>query len=820
MKEKKVSMSLIGIDEERAYSEESVWAYYRVPSTRYEFLDYDERESLARRIDSALAGLVTNAIKSVECQLIVTSSPLNVTDWAEQWKNRVTGWNPTDGFDAYVESMKGQLSDEDFTNKEVYLGVMLGKRGAANESGNVVNGFKATIQSLGSMIDSALGNKDYTVTADERKYWENRGRDISRILRAGALHAEPAAPEEIALLFKRALYPAMPSPTIDIEELQTWGEGEVSTLKESYIEKGRKFLKIVQTDDTGREMVGYRATLCFSHFPDELAFPEQEPWIHYAALLGAHFDMYSRFTLEPAAKVRKAVERKIAEIKDEAQNAAGTGGSIPLGIQERYQSATQLEHELSRDAEPWVYARHRIVVTATSEDSLRDRVQAVISHYGEMQIRLAWPTGDQMLLLQESQPADKVRVASYLQRQSLNIISGGMPTANSSVGDRRVDGKGWIGAYIGETTSRVREPVFFSPHAMIVRNSPPGVLITGSPGGGKSFTAFTLTCQMAMQGVWTIYIDPKADALPIQYLDGIGKINVFDLRNGNDGILDPFSIGVDESDKILLALETIRLLVGNLPNASMAILEPAITHVASGPNPSLNKVVDYLLDSKDPESLGLGSTLQLIRRLPFSRLCFAPQSTVNIRPQDGLTIVTLLGLDLPDSSTEPTDYTLPNRLAVGVMYLLTSFTRQLMMSMNQKHPKAVIIDEAWAVTSTASGQKVVNELARMGRSLNTVVAMVSQNAGDFTSSGLANSVSARFAFRTKSRAETDGVIDLLGLEDNLATREIIQNLNNGECLMQDLDGRVSRIQISDWNKDWKVAFDTNPETKGANQVSA
>jgi DNA helicase HerA-like ATPase len=128
-----------------------------------------------------------------------------------------------------------------------------------------------------------------------------------------------------------------------------------------------------------------------------------------------------------------------------------------------------------------------------------------------------------------------------------------------------------------------------------------------------------------------------------------------------------------------------------------------------------------------------------------------------------------------------------------------------------------VIDEAWAVTATASGQKVVEELARMGRSLNVSLVLVSQNAGDFTSSGLVNSISSKFAFRTKTSAEATDVLKLLEVEDSVGNRDMLKGLNNGECLVQDNGGRVSRVQITSWNQDWRLAFDTNPTTKGKAQ---
>lgn len=814
-----IRMSLVGIDAERAYSKGEVWAFYSLPTTPYDFVDDDSREQLAKRIDNALAGLVTNATKSIECQLIVTATPLNVLDWQVQWEKRVSGWGPTAGFQDYVNDLADHLYDSGFSQKEVYLGVLLGKRSGGGSDDSSTASFKGALRSINDLVGGVLGADDYQISDAELKIWEERGKEVRRILLSGNLRAVPATPDQIAMMYKRTLYPAMPTPPTDLDDIERWGYGDVLSLADAYVEKHRKFVKITQVDPyTGKDVVGYRATLCFARFPDVMDFPTPNPWMHAMSLLGEQVDMYSRFTLEPSAKVRKAVDRKIQEIKDEATNAGGTGGNIPLGIQERLYAATALEHELSRDADPWVYARHRIVVTAPTEEELRDKVQHVINLYKDLQIKVVWPTGDQVNLLLEAQPADKVRLSSYLQRQSLSVISGGMPTANSSVGDRREGNKGWIGPYLGETTSRVREPVFFSPHAVIARNNAPGVLITGSPGGGKSFTAFTMTCHMALQGIWCIYIDPKADALPIQNIPGLGHVNTFDLRNGNEGILDPFSIGVDEGDKILLAMETISLLVGGISDMQNVALADVLERVVEQPDPSLDKVVDMLRLSKDPAALSLGTTLNLIRKLPFARLCFSPQTTVNLRPDQGLTIVTLLGLDLPASTVPRSDYSLPNKLAVAVMFLLTSFTRQLMMSLDQKHPKAVIIDEAWAVTATSNGLKMISEIARMGRSLNTALILVSQNASDFTAEGLTNSISTKLAFRAKTKGEINGVLDLYGLDHTEENRASIQELQNGECLMQDVDMRTTTVQIDAWNQIWTTAFNTNPETKGDNRV--
>src|SRR5690606_37820725 len=99
---------------------------------------------------------------------------------------------------------------------------------------------------------------------------------------------------------------------------------------------------------------------------------------------------------------------------------------------------------------------------------------------------------------------------------------------------------------------------------------------------------------------------------------------------------------------------------------------------------------------------------------------------------------------------------------------LTSFTRKLMFSNAEEanDPKAIVIDEAWAITSTKQGAKMVNEVARMGRSLNTALILVSQNAGDFIGTGVTSSASVKMAFKTEDDEEIDNVLSFFGLPQN------------------------------------------------------
>lgn len=800
------------LDNEILLSQTHAWTYVRLPLMPYEFQSFQAREGFVEQISLALSSLIINNNEAVECHLRIVHKPFDIVKWVTTLNDRVRKQSPTEGWPNYAKTMAFHLDSQVFETKEVYLGICLGMRGGKGNVSDLLD----PVKFVSSLVEKATGFEEYAVGDEELAEWKTKARDVHRALGQSYLRAVPATAEEIGWVIAHSLWPEMYQPQVTFSDSEVWGPGEVRQLAIGDVTHHRRMIEVEQLDESGQPIKGYQATLAVSRFPDVMHFPQQEPWMHFAASLPFQVDFSTRMSIVPAMKVQKDVGKKLADAKDQATHIAESGTSVPLKVREQLQIATELEYTIDKDRMPWAYARHRLIVTAATPEELTNRVKTVIETYRELSMDVVWPTGDQFALMCESMPGDNVRATSYFQRQEIAIIGGGMPNASSEVGDRVDNNKGWLGPYLGYTTSRVVNPVFFSPHVAMTRNYPPGVAITGAPGGGKSFLAFTLAHQMAIQGVWTIYIDPKADAKPMGNLKGLGKPRVFDLRDGNDGMLDPFSLGANSGEATLLALETLRLLLGgSVSEEREEALLNAIEVVAKSPNPSLSMVVDVLTNNATSTSArNLGAVLRTIRELPFARLCFSPIGGATLKPEDGLTVVTLLGLDLPSATTNPEDYSYENRLAVSVMYLLTRYARKLMLNMDKSHPKAICIDEAWAITSTPQGAKLIPEIARMGRSHNTALVLVSQNAGDLMAEAVTNSISTKFAFRSSIPQEIDNVIELMGLEQDQGYQNSVRDLRNGECIMQDIDGRVSRVKIDAWNQELFDTFNTNPETRG------
>ena len=181
---------------------------------------------------------------------------------------------------------------------------------------------------------------------------------------------------------------------------------------------------------------------------------------------------------------------------------------------------------------------------------------------------------------------------------------------------------------------------------------------------------------------------------------------------------------------------------------------------------------------------------------------------------------TLGGLTLPDSGVHRDDYSYEQRLSVALLYLVSQFARRLMNGLDRRLPKAIFLDEAWAVTSTPEGAKLVPEVSRMGRSRNTALILVSQNAGDLLNEQVTNCLSSVFTFRSSERFEVESVMSLLGVEPTEDHLAVLRNLGNGECLYRDLDGRAGRIGVDLISEDLLRWLDTNPTRRHPAEVGS
>ena len=795
-------LSVRYFDDRILLSDAEAWAYFRLPTVSYEFSTPEEREALATNVTIALAAI---RMDDAEVHLRIAHRTYPAAQWAtrlDETSDSGPGW-----YD-YLDEMYRHVWAKDFWTKEVYLGVRLGLRGGVR--GQFKQGVFAQLLGAYQRSEQVLGIEDPAIDAKELARWTEQAERLGRALAASSLHARHATANQVAWLLRHAVAGTAEEPRSSAAGRRTWGRGEIEQLVEGVVHNGRSMLKLEQfAGDT------YVAYLSFSRFPDLMPFPDGEPWLHHADALPFPVEISSRMKLIPPAKASKDVSRKLAHARDMDAHIREAGADMPIALAEQIDAARMLEHGITKERLPFVYGWHRLMVSAPTEGELVQRVEAVVEHYRDIGIDVVNSTGDQLSLFNESLPGDRIRLGAYAQRQPLRTIAGGMPTATVDLGDRRdpsQGGGGWTGPYIGETLGRARSIVHFDPMVAAARNRPTAIAITGEPGGGKTTLALLLIYQLALRGVTVTAIDPKGDAESlVRLLQRRGrKARIMSLGSAQPGLLDPFAFGDDLPTKKTMATETLRLLLPRMSEERESAMIQAVAAVSNQPKPSLAKVVRYLERSHDPASRNLGAVLQSMSEMRLASLCFDPQGEAQIDTEGWTTVFTLGGLTLPDSTIQRDDYSYEQRLSVALLYLVSQFARRLMNGLDRHLPKAIFLDEAWAVTSTPEGAKLVPEVSRMGRSRNTALILVSQNAGDLLNEQVTNCLSSVFAFRSSERYEVESVMSLLGVEPTEEHQGMLRNLGNGECIFRDLDGRAGRIGVDLISEELLRWLDTNP----------
>lgn len=363
--------------------------------------------------------------------------------------------------------------------------------------------------------------------------------------------------------------------------------------------------------------------------------------------------------------------------------------------------------------------------------------------------------------------------------------------------------------FIGVSGEGVPSPVFFDPHTSVFNDKPGATVITGAPGSGKTFLALTLTAMSAILGKTTVVLDPKGDFLSLINLQrDIGKVNVWNLDKGSAGLLDPFYMSEDKDEQMNLAVSVIDIFTNGLSDEQLGVLTPIILDELNKDYPSLYAVVDGLKSSENAIARSLGQNLDFLRKSKFAKLCFAPSSKKRtpVSINQGLTVITLLGLNLPGPNGPETR---PELLATGILYLLTDFIRRILKDDESPNPKTVVIDEAHAIVTTRVGARCIGEMALLGRSRGLALLLITQNNSHLNSLDIENTISTRFAFRS-DRKEAASIIKHMELPDDEDFEGTIINLERGECLMKDMNNRYSTVQISSWKQDWREAFRNNP----------
>lgn len=440
---KKLDIATKAIIDNMVFSKTDSWAFYKISNSVYDFLSVEAKIQMAQDFINGFTALMGDRQSPLECQIIVSSVPVDVDAWESQVETISEPWDRSKGFDRYIAEQVEYLKNEEYTQKVAYLGVNLGKRGAIEMDATsfIEAGFKGAMETISNWFDSILKVPGTQIDISEEKDTRRREEGFFRTLSVGNLRAQRCTAEEILLLIKRQFYPSMPAPYLDVDYGNRIGPGDLNLELASGIRNKLRWLKINQLIGVN-EYEGYRACLTLAKLPKRVYYPQTVPFMYALQKFGLPFTSYSRFTLHPVAKMKKELEKKKKEQMDELDNYGAGGatvdsalGVVPTNVTDALQDMNTMSEMLGEDKMPWVEGVYRIAVEASSEEELKRICDALKQGYEDADIQTQWTLGDQKDLFLEQMPGDTIRSKSHIQLTNLNMFGTAGFNYSSDVGD-------------------------------------------------------------------------------------------------------------------------------------------------------------------------------------------------------------------------------------------------------------------------------------------------------------------------------------------------------------------------------------------------
>lgn len=577
----------------------------------------------------------------------------------------------------------------------------------------------------------------------------------------------------------------------------------------SLIEENQRYLKIQNEETTS-----YVAYFTIDSIVGELDFPSNEIFYYQQQQFDFPIDTNMNIEIVANKKALSTVRNKKKELKDLDDHAWNSDNETGNNVLEALEDVNELEAELDQTKEAMYKLSYVIRVAASSYEELKRRCNEIKDFYDDWSIKLVRPFGDMLGLHYEFLPSSKRYINDYVQYVTSDFLAGLGFGASQMLGETE-------GIYIGYNIETGKN-VYLKPSlaSQGVKGSVTNALASaflGSLGGGKSFSNNLLVYYSVLFGAQALIVDPKAErgnwkeTLP----DMADEINIVNLTSEekNQGLLDPYVLMKRKKDAESLAIDILTFLTGisSRDGERFPLLRKAIRSVTQKEIRGLWLVIDELREDDNPLSHSIADHIESFTDYDFAHLLFSDGTTENsISLEKQLNIIQVADLVLPDAQSNFSDYTTLELLSVAMLIVISTFALDFIHSDRTKF-KTVDLDEAWSFLQVAQGKTLSNRLVRAGRAMNAGVYFVTQNADDLIDEKLKNNIGLKFAFRSTDSQEIKKTLTFFGVDPNDEdNQKRLRELENGQCLIQDLYGRVGTIQVHPVFEDLFHAFDTRP----------
>ena len=575
------------------------------------------------------------------------------------------------------------------------------------------------------------------------------------------------------------------------------------------IEESQRYLRLEHEDKES-----YVSYFTVNAIVGELDFPSSEIFYFQQQQFTFPVDTSMNVEIVENRKALTTVRNKKKELKDLDNHAYQAGSETSSNVVDALDSVDELETDLDQSKESMYKLSYVIRVSAPDLDELKRRCDEVKDFYDDLNVKLVRPAGDMLGLHSEFLPASKRYINDYVQYVKSDFLAGLGFGATQQLGET-------TGIYMGYSVDTGRN-VYLQPSlaSQGVKGTVTNALASafvGSLGGGKSFCNNLLVYYSVLFGGQAVILDPKAErgnwkeTLP----EIAHEINIVNLTSDKDnaGLLDPFVIMKNVKDAESLAIDILTFLTGisSRDGEKFPVLRKAVRSVTQSDSRGLLHVIDELRHEDTPISRNIADHIDSFTDYDFAHLLFSDGTVENAISLDNqLNIIQVADLVLPDKDTTFEEYTTIELLSVSMLIVISTFALDFIHS-DRSIFKIVDLDEAWAFLNVAQGETLSNKLVRAGRAMQAGVYFVTQSSGDVAKESLKNNIGLKFAFRSTDINEIKQTLEFFGIDkDDENSQKRLRDLENGQCLLQDLYGRVGVVQIHPVFEELLHAFDTRP----------
>ena len=578
------------------------------------------------------------------------------------------------------------------------------------------------------------------------------------------------------------------------------------------VEESQRYLRLEHED-----MESYVSYFTVNSIVGELDFPSSEIFYFQQQQFTFPIDTSMNVEIVENKKALTTVRNKKKELKDLDNHAYQAGNETSSNVVDALDSVDELETALDQTKESMYKLSYVVRVSADSLDELKRRCDEVKDFYDDLNVKLIRPAGDMLGLHSEFLPASKRYINDYMQYVKSDFLAGLGFGATQQLGEN-------TGIYIGYSVDTGRnvylQPALASQGIKGTVTNALASAFVGSLGGGKSFCNNLLIYYAVLFGGQVLLLDPKSErgnwkeTLP----EIAHEINIVNLtsKKENAGLLDPFVIMKNVKDAESLAIDILTFLTGisSRDGEKFPVLRKAIRAVSQSDKRGLIHVIEELRKEDTQVSRSIADHIDSFVDYDFAHLLFSDGTIENAISLDNqLNIIQVADLVLPDKDITFEEYTTIELLSVSMLIVISTFALDFIHS-DRSIFKIVDLDEAWAFLNVAQGETLSNKLVRAGRAMQAGVYFVTQSSGDVSKESLKNNIGLKFAFRSTDINEIKQTLEFFGIDkDDENNQKRLRDLENGQCLLQDLYGRVGVVQIHPVFEELLHAFDTRPPVR-------